>query len=93
MADYALFADYLFNKSKLAKQQQQTPSVQDFSLLNNDKVTQIFKKCIAGNSNVEEHSELFCHFLADELPKLMSAFDVLCTEQNVKSPDIVRKNE
>jgi hypothetical protein len=94
MADYALFADYLFNKSKLAKtQQQQVPRLQDFSLSNNDNVTQIFNKCIEGNSNVRVHSELFCNFLSDELPKLMSAFDVLCTQQNVKSPNIVRTSE
>jgi hypothetical protein len=105
MADYALFADYLFNKSTLVKTQQQQQQqqqqqaqvqalrAQDFSLLNNDNVSQIFNKCIEGNSNVRVHSELFCNFLSDELPKLMSAFDVLCTQQNVKSPDIVRTSE
>lgn len=97
MADYALFADYLFNKSKLAKTQQQVqaqaPRVQDFSLSNNDNATQIFKRHIAENSNVRTHSELFCNFLSNELPKLLSAFDVLCTEQNVKSMSIVRTSE
>lgn len=95
MADYALFADYLFNKSKQQTQTQvQAPRLQDFSLSNNDNATQIFQRHIAENNNVKTHSDLFCNFLSNELPKLFLAFDVLCSEQDAgKSMSIVRKTE